>query len=98
MRLMDADELLKEDFTEIFVDPTDQPIFEWIISKTPTIDAVPVVRCKDCKRRIETMKPEYEKGGGICGRMYDTGEIEGYLCRVSADDFCSYGERKDGDV
>ena len=51
MRLIDADELLKENFTETFVDPCDQPIFEWIIEQTPTIDAVPVVRCKDCKYR-----------------------------------------------
>lgn len=43
----------------------------------PTVDAVPVVRCRDC-RKFKT-----------------------YGCRMVAsgyDDFCSYGERKDGET
>lgn len=47
-----------------------------ILREAPTVDAVPVVRCKDC-RKFKT-----------------------YGCRMVAsgyDDFCSYGERKDGD-
>lgn len=52
---------------------------EELIESAPTIDAVPVVRCKDCKY----YKPdEYE-----CGCDY------GLPC-VKADDFCSYGERR----
>lgn len=42
----------------------------------PAVDAVPVVRCRDC-RKFKT-----------------------YGCRMVAsgyDDFCSYGERKDGE-
>ena len=42
----------------------------------PAVDAVPVVRCRDC-RKFKT-----------------------YGCRMVAsgyDDFCSYGERKEGD-
>nr|DAL69071.1 MAG TPA: hypothetical protein [Caudoviricetes sp.] len=44
----------------------------------PTVDAAPVVRCKDCK---------HEFGGSciICGFQ-----------KRKPDDFCSYGERKDG--
>lgn len=44
----------------------------------PTVDAVPVVRCKDCK---------HEFGGSciICGFQ-----------KRKPDDFCSYGERKEG--
>lgn len=43
-----------------------------------TVDAVPVVRCKDCK---------HEFGGSciICGFQ-----------KRKPEDFCSYGERKDG--
>lgn len=43
-----------------------------------TVDAVPVVRCKDCKHEF----------GGSC-------IICGFQKRKS-EDFCSYGERKDG--
>ena len=51
-----------------------------MIQDAPTIDAVPVVRCKDCKY----YKPdEYEFG---C-------ECDSGLVYVKAnDDFCSYGE------
>lgn len=49
----------------------------------PTVDAVPVVRCQECKY----YKPdEFE-----CGC-----DFAGGLPYVKADDFCSYGERKDG--
>ena len=52
--------------------------------KSPTVDAVEVVRCNDCKH----YKPdEYE-----CGC-----DFAGGLPYVKADDFCSYGERRDYD-
>jgi hypothetical protein len=51
-------------------------------SLSPTVDAVPVVRCKDCKY----YKPdEYE-----CGC-----DFAGGLPYVKAGDFCSYGERNE---
>jgi hypothetical protein len=55
-----------------------------LLEKAPTVDAVEVVRCKDCKH----YKPdEYE-----CGC-----DFAGGLPYVKADDFCSYGERRDYD-
>ena len=53
-----------------------------LLEKAPTVDAVEVVRCRDCKH----YKPdEYE-----CGC-----DFAGGLPYVKADDFCSYGERKE---
>ena len=53
-----------------------EPLVYWHdIEAAPTVDAVPVVRCRDC-RKFKT-----------------------YDCRMVAsgyDDFCSYGERKEG--
>ena len=53
-----------------------EPLVYWNdIEAAPTVDAVPVVRCRDC-RKFKT-----------------------YGCRMVAsgyDDFCSYGERKEG--
>ena len=53
-----------------------EPLVYWHdIEAAPTVDAVPVVRCRDC-RKFKT-----------------------YGCRMVAsgyDDFCSYGERKEG--
>ena len=73
MRLIDADKLERKEFygNEYCFDYVDAED----IDNAPTVDAVPVVRCKDC-RRFKT-----------------------YACRMVAsayDDFCSYGERKDG--
>lgn len=37
-----------------------------MIENAPTIDAVPVVRCKDCKYRIKEGEPFYELVKGLC--------------------------------
>ena len=50
---------------------------------SPTVDAVPVVRCKDCKHH-------YDCGVHFCDRL-------GMDCPDDSDFFCSCGERKDGD-
>ena len=58
-----------------------------IVDQMPTVDAVEVVRCKDCKwyqiRAWEEGKPEYD-----CRKTHA-------LLDVEPDDFCSYGERRD---
>lgn len=52
------------------------------VQDAPAVDAVPVVRCKDCKY----YKPdEFEYG---C-------DFAGGLPYVKADDFCSFGQRRD---
>mgnify|MGYP000124162702 CR=1 FL=1 len=48
----------------------------------PTVDAVPVVRCKDCKKL----------GTGECPMEQDYPWIS-----TDSDDFCSYGERREND-
>ena len=51
-----------------------------------TIDAVPVVRCRECKSHGTL------KGGELfCGKI-KTG-IYGYCHTVKADDYCSYGAK-----
>ena len=52
----------------------------------PTIDAVPVVRCRECKH--------YDMG--VCLKIYSDGNThpEAWQSR-KPEDFCSYGERKD---
>lgn len=62
----------------------------FVIDNAPTVDAVPVVRCKECKhwKLIDSLNPHRE-----CQIFYGLHEY-GYL--TSADDFCSYGERKEG--
>lgn len=59
-----------------------------------TVDAVPVVRCKDCKH--STLPSELTQRYGVPGTM--TCHNRRSPCNrrnVGGDDFCSYGERKD---
>ena len=56
---------------------------------TKTVDAVPVVRCKECKYSCK------DGNGRSCeGYWYELSE---YDVTVKDDDFCSYGEGKDYD-
>ena len=79
--------------TEVFCDVfdtkwTDEKVLAWI-ANLPTVDAVPVVRCKDCKACLidNTVRAHH-----ICMRVQNV-----IPRRVELMDFCSYGERKDGD-
>ena len=56
------------------------------IELLPTVDAVPVVRCRECLY--------YEKGKSY--EPYCNHPTHG-IPYSNDDDFCSYGERKDGD-
>lgn len=58
------------------------------IEDAPTVDAVPVVRCKDCKRWDDDPDTYGADDGpkGKCLKSFET------MC---ADDFCSSGKRKD---
>ena len=58
--------------------------FADMISDFHTVDAVPVVRCKDCKWLYDGMDD-------YCCRSHRG------LVRICENSFCSYGERKDGD-
>ena len=55
------------------------------LDKFPTIDAVPVVRCLECKH--------YDPENHHCDHYMGTSAP----LRRKPDDFCSYGERKEGD-
>ena len=82
MRPIDADALMYEansDGAYGYVDAKQ-------ISDAPTVDAVPVVRCRECKH--------YDIG--VCLKIYSDGNMhpEAWQSR-KPEDFCSYGERKD---
>lgn len=68
-----ADEQKRADIVAILAN-----IVTPILSGTPTVDAAPVVRCKDCKYSNDD--------GTIC--RYSVGRA------VEPEHFCGYGERK----
>ena len=77
MRLIDA-ELLEEQFGISDADILAKEEIQF----APTVDAVVVTRCKDCKYH-------YDCGVHFCNRLRMN-------CPDDSDFFCSYGEKKDG--
>ena len=74
MRLIDADELIAEISNPKYPYTYDaERIFKRMIDNAPTVDAVPVMRCKDCKymhSEMEFCKSCIEvktRSGDICG-------------------------------
>ena len=86
MRLIDADVLIEEALTEGvcgYIDALQ-------IAMAPTVDAVEVVRCRDCKHyKPQKKSAHWENRTNYCNRIV-TVKVQPY-------DFCSYGERKEGD-
>ena len=55
------------------------------LENAPAVDAVEVVRCRDCIH--------YEMG--VCLKIYSDGAVSEYAWQErKPDDFCSYGERR----
>ena len=87
MRLIDAD-ALKEKAIKVSTVKRKHIYLKAVgtreIARAPTIDAEPVVRCKDCKHRGTDDCPMHYKG---------VPADEDFLKKVD-NDFCSYGERR----
>lgn len=61
----------------------------------PTADVAPVVRCKDCKYyRVSAMLAPNK----FCFRLKHPVEDRPIGYNFAPDDFCSHGERKDGEA
>ena len=89
-RLIDADEV---DYENISCSQSQLHWLHRIIEMQPTVDAVEVVRCRDCKWY---MPGDLFTDIMFCHRLKkDNGKPAKY--NYCADDFCSYGERKEGD-
>ena len=93
-RLIDANAFLKDILTagigKTIIEYSESDI-GYMIRKRHTVDAVEVVRCRECKH----WKPTGSKGGNSFSDMEYIGgcEFTKYCRRES--DFCSYGNRKE---
>lgn len=88
MRLIDAKKLVDMLYDNEFamLCPLDE--VSGVVDACPTVDAVVVTRCKDCIH--------YDLG--VCLKIYSDGNAQkdSWQSR-NPNDFCSYGERKDGE-
>lgn len=103
MKIIDADELRKIMYHEAFETDTDMQKWEsgcWIrykmflnaLQNAPTIEAVEVVRCKDCKH----YKPSAVADRNMCFRKNVGGTQVCY--DFQPDDYCAYGERREDEI
>lgn len=60
MRLIDADALIKKALAEAFFDSAAEDTFCELVETAPTIDAVEVVRCKDCIKEYNLMMEKFK--------------------------------------
>lgn len=92
MRLIDIEKRMEEweHLCDVHFPNMPCQTFEQFIENAPTVDAVPVIRCKDCKYWQEE---EYVGGERF---MNCTALDIGYgdAQPRNAEDFCSYAERK----
>ena len=72
-----------------------------MVYEAPTVDAVEVVRCKECRWGKPYNRNDGEIGYycGFCGHSfkYGTAWERVYEPIKEAEDFCSYGERREGE-
>lgn len=94
-RLIDADALEKK-LHELALDEWNQKASttwsnallecEDMVYNAPTVDAIPVVRCKDCKHNYHNMIPSGEAEYG-CTKCIEL--------PITADFYCSWAERRE---
>lgn len=79
-RLIDANLVIDRLKNNIILGATEQAFLRNYVNCCPTVDAVEVVRCRDCKHYDET----------------DSFNCKFAFMKLKRpDDFCSYGERKE---
>ena len=93
MRLIDADRAIEIVRDKGIAHPNAYHLTNYttlILQEAPTVDAVEIVRCMDCKHYMPQKKSaHWENRANYCNRIV--------TIKVRPYDFCSYGERKDGD-
>ena len=90
MRLVDADNA-RECFGG---DGVTGAVMKRMFDSLPTIDAVPVVRCRECKFYRELRTKRHNQLMRLC---YRRGKHD-MEYPVKPDDFCSYGQRKEDNL
>lgn len=98
MRLIDADEAVERaNASDKIVGSSIWETSEVVefLEDCPTVDAVPVVRCKDCKHSVWDEENEMWKCVESAEFDEDVGEWFGFYEYHNGNFFCAYGERKD---
>ena len=83
MRLIDADKIQWKSYPNDYGESHDDYVEKCDIDKMPTVDAVVVTRCKDCKHLVAV---------NVNGKGIPTCRMSGM--EVAPAEFCSRGEKE----
>ena len=98
MRLIDADTLMEKEYSRLREGEVLHRIPPSHVDAAPTIDAVPVVRCRECKH--------YHADTGWCDQLSYFQTSDGEPCSPAEsmdwkmfqeNDYCSMGQRKEAE-
>ena len=84
MRFIDADSAKRTYTKDMFDTEEDFERDNDVLDYEPTVDAVVVTRCKDCKNLVNTTI------NANCFLICDISDME-----IAPEDFCSHGERRE---
>ena len=91
MRLIDADTLMEKEYSRLREGEVLHRIPPSHVDAAPTIDAVPVVRCRECSKKDKNICP-------LVLVQFDRNMKQVLVQKPVPDDFfCSYGQRKEAD-
>lgn len=91
MRLVDADEIKKREQDVVLANGAKHRCFDTtMLFEIPTVDAVEVVRCKDCKFSHMTYSGECKS----CDKWVDDDDFHLTLY-LDGDFYCAWGERRE---
>ena len=96
MRLIDADRALEIVRDQAIAHPNAYYLTTYAtltLREAPTIDAVPVVRCRECVWSHMRTDPQTLHSAMVCGYK---GYNQVQSSQVTDNDFCSHGEPKEG--
>ena len=88
-RLIDLDKAMEATRKEIYWTESRAADVRAFLIQQPRVDAVPVVRCKDCKHYVQFLQDNKECRCTIFSGCYDR------PYPTEPNDFCSYGEKRE---
>ena len=99
MALIEKDKTVNAIATYLFVNdaikgPEPRKVVDYETFARSMLKDVPetdIVRCKECKYYIDYINMQFVNAPTLCGRL---STLDNYVV-VNADDYCSYGERKE---
>lgn len=89
MRLIDAERMPNDEFFKGMTDIEKAKVLQWFVS-APTVDAVEVTRCEDCKHFLQQY--DTQTGQKLCYGICRLNSNKFHDEEVNRNHYCGYGK------